>query len=88
MRATVTSSSKPPSAPTHYNISSSSAPSMIQSLGPKEAPGGQCLHLQRDRLPPGGSWGNSMAFLQRLPGHLAEMVEMVRVGDEGEGCFP
>lgn len=36
----------------------------------------------------GGSWGNSMAFLQRLPGHLAEMVEMVGVGDEGGGCFP
>ena len=56
-----------------YNISSSSAHSVIQSLGPKEAPGGQCLHLKRQTSSSGVPGGTvSVAFPQRLPRPLAD----------------
>lgn len=53
-----------------YNFSSA-VPSMIQRLGPKEAPGGQCLHLLRHRLPPGSFPGKQSGISQRFSGCLA-----------------
>ena len=79
------------------HIFSSSASSVIQSLGPEEAPGGQCLHHLQRQTPrlsqvPGTTIG--LVFLQRLPGllagwqagHLTYLDEPIqKIGKEREG---